>query len=80
MSKRKVGILTGLMLVCGMFPASADDVTGEDRILCTVNYATRCMPDGECIGGPPVDTNIPRFIEGLRERGVKVPMEVFGDL
>jgi len=53
--------LSILLLVA--IPVLADDVTGSNRILCTVSYATECLPNGECTGGPPWNTNIPQFIE-----------------
>ena len=54
-----------LILVILAAPATilADDLTGSEAFLCTVVYASTCTPDGECIGGPAWDLNIPQFIE-----------------
>jgi hypothetical protein len=62
-ARSTIGFAFGIVLLFGALAAVADDVTGKDRILCSVNYATRCTPDGECLGGPPWNTNIPQFIE-----------------
>jgi len=55
------------VLVLGIlaFPicASADDLTGSNRILCTAVQATRCMESGDCEIDLPWNMNIPQFIE-----------------
>ena len=43
--------------------ASADDLTGSDRFLCTPIQATLCIEDGECAVDLPWNVNIPQFIE-----------------
>jgi len=40
-----------------------DDVSGKDRLLCTVIQATQCTPDGECRSDQPWELNIPQFLE-----------------
>lgn len=54
-----------LILAILMAPAMtlADDLTGSETFLCSVIYASECTPDGECVGGPTWNLNIPRFIE-----------------
>ena len=54
-----------IMLASLMAPAVAvaDDLTGSDAFLCSVVYATECLPDGECVGGPAWNLDIPQFIE-----------------
>jgi hypothetical protein len=54
--------LAGL-LVFPVFIASADDLTGSDRFLCTPIQATLCVEDGECAVDLPWNVNIPQFIE-----------------
>jgi hypothetical protein len=40
-----------------------DDVSGKDRVLCTVIQATQCTPDGVCRSDDPTALNIPQFLE-----------------
>ena len=40
-----------------------DDVSGKDRLLCTAVQSTQCTSDGECKNAPPLDLNIPQFLE-----------------
>jgi hypothetical protein len=41
----------------------ADDLKGQDRILCTAVQATVCTTDGDCSIEAPWNLNIPQFIE-----------------
>jgi hypothetical protein len=43
--------------------ATADDLTTQDRILCTAVEVTRCMESGTCTSELPWNLNIPQFIE-----------------
>ena len=43
--------------------SAADDLTGQDRMLCTAVEATRCMESGTCTSELPWNLNIPQFIE-----------------
>ncbi len=54
-----------LILAILMAPAMtlADDLTGSEAFLCSVIYVSACTPDGECVGGPAWNLNIPQFIE-----------------
>jgi hypothetical protein len=52
-------LLAGLLTPVAM----ADDLTGARAFLCTAAYASECMPNGECAGGPAWNLNIPQFIE-----------------
>ena len=54
-----------LILAILMAPAMtlADDLTGSEAFLCSVIHVSACTPDGECVGGPPWNLNIPQFIE-----------------
>jgi hypothetical protein len=62
---RRVSILSLLVLaalaVAGR--AGADDLTGEDRVLCAAVEATRCMERSGCVSENPWNLNIPEFIE-----------------
>jgi hypothetical protein len=54
-----------MILAILMAPAvvMADDLTGSNTFLCSLVYASKCMPDGECAGGPAWNLDIPQFIE-----------------
>ena len=52
------------MVFMGMVsPAAADNVTGENRLLCTVAEANFCYPGLWCEHGPAWLWNVPDFIE-----------------
>jgi hypothetical protein len=55
-------VLVGSALIFA-FPAAADDLTGEDEILCAGLFANRCFSNGECVTGSPETWNMPQFIE-----------------
>lgn len=58
--------LTALLAMTLIFlaqVASADDLTGSDRFLCTAIQAALCVEDGECAVELPWTVNIPQFIE-----------------
>ena len=44
-------------------PATADNITGAEKILCTTVEATECYAEVGCSSGSPEDWNIPRFVE-----------------
>jgi len=49
----------------------ADDLKGQDRILCTSVQATVCTTDGDCTIETPWNLNIPQFIEiNLKDKTV----------
>lgn len=55
-----------ILLVMVAVPAQlalADDLTGQDQILCASVQATYCLEDGECAIDLPWNLNIPQFIE-----------------
>jgi hypothetical protein len=58
------GLLLGL-LVALVIPSagSADDVRGQDAILCTAVSAMLCGQDGDCLVEQPWMLNIPQFVE-----------------
>jgi hypothetical protein len=41
----------------------ADDLTGQDRLLCTAVEVTRCVESGTCTSELPWNLNVPQFIE-----------------
>ncbi len=43
--------------------SAADDLTGQERFLCTAVDATRCMETGSCTTELPWNLNIPQFME-----------------
>ena len=51
--------------VAAAFPAisAADDLTGQDKLLCTAVDVTRCMETGSCTSELPWNLNIPQFME-----------------
>jgi hypothetical protein len=53
------------VLACAwiMPPALADNVTDEDRLLCSIVEVNFCAPSGPCEQGPPWVWNVPEFIE-----------------
>ena len=53
-----------VVVFCGMMQlAQADDVTGEDRLLCSIAEVNFCAPGGDCANSPPWLWNVPDFIE-----------------
>jgi hypothetical protein len=49
----------------------ADDLTGQDQILCTVVQVTICSTDGQCKIESPWALNIPMFVQiDLKEKKV----------
>ena len=61
---RRLSHLVVALTILSASPALwADDLTGEDKILCTAVQATACFADGECTSAPPWTLNIPQFIE-----------------
>lgn len=54
----------GLVALCAAMSgiAVADDVTGEDRLLCAPGYVTHCSSGGECETVPAWRQGIPSFL------------------
>jgi len=64
---RNLALILAILVAPAM--TLADDLTGSETFLCTVVYASACTPDGECVGGPAWNLNIPQFIEvDLKEK------------
>jgi hypothetical protein len=54
----------GLLLAAGLMPAvaTADDLRGTDRFLCSVLEVTACAADVGCDELLPADLNMPQFV------------------
>lgn len=64
--RRAVVWAIGAAVACAVpagIAASADDLTGVDRILCTSVQVTVCQESGECVIDLPWNVNVPQFIE-----------------
>ena len=59
-------------------PASADDVAGAQKILCTTVEATECYAEQGCSPGSPEEWNIPRFVEIDLEKKIMSTTEASG--
>ena len=57
------GVALAVISTLAGLTASADDLTGSNRILCAAVQATVCYEDGECAIDLPWNVNIPAFIE-----------------
>ena len=61
---RQAGCCLVVAAVAMIAPASrADDLTGQQRLLCTTGQATICYSDGDCDKGPAWSWDVPQFIE-----------------
>ena len=66
MRKRVMGLIVFVAVAAAAAVAPialADDLTGQDRILCVAVQVTRCMESGTCTSELPWNLNIPQFIE-----------------
>ena len=57
----KVGaaLAAGAMVVTAL----ADDLAGENEILCSSASVVICLDDGTCVAAVPWEVNVPQFIE-----------------
>jgi len=60
MKKNGPWLLLGALLTLS---ASADDIRGADKLLCSVQQTSLCFAEVECTNIPPTALNIPQFIE-----------------
>ena len=61
---RLAGYCFGAMVLATASTAvRADDLTGQQRFLCTAGPTTVCFSDGECESGPAWSWDVPQFIE-----------------
>jgi len=56
------GFALTMILAFGGQAVSADDITGQDRFLCSIGDVTMCNMDWECETDSPSRFNIPDFI------------------
>jgi hypothetical protein len=63
MKRTVLAMAVAVLALAGWSPAPADDVSGADTLLCSVNFALQCTENGECESGPPWNMNLPEFIE-----------------
>jgi hypothetical protein len=62
--RSRFGPLTvGISLVVVSAALRADDLTGQDQILCTPVQVSICSPDDQCKVESPWTLNIPQFVE-----------------
>ena len=63
MRKRFASLALGLAALVLPGLSRADDLTGQEQILCTAVQATLCSAEGDCKISPPWSLNIPQFVE-----------------
>jgi hypothetical protein len=56
-----VGLLSVALLIAASPPAVADDLTGANRLLCSVVTISRCYIDG-CLDDTPDGALVPQFV------------------
>ena len=64
--KKRIEVVVAAFVAAALGAAAkarADDLTGQDRLLCTAVQVTRCMEMGTCSSELPGNLNIPQFIE-----------------
>lgn len=55
--------ITAFGIIClGAGVAGADDITGEDQLLCAPGYVTHCSSGGKCETAPSENYGIPSFL------------------
>ena len=67
---KKRGFALGVLLVLASPVMWADDLTGQDRFLCSIGDVTMCTADWECETDAPARFNIPDFIVFDLEAGL----------
>ena len=63
MKNRYMSLALILLVLAIPVAAAADDLTGEQVLLCTAVQVTICSYDGDCAIEPPWNVNIPQFVE-----------------
>ena len=54
-------IITAVFIL-GSSPLWAENISGEDELLCSSSRALLCVEDGDCFDVPPSDLDMPRFV------------------
>ncbi len=60
MNKNRRWLLLASLLTLS---ASADDIRGADKLLCSILQTSLCFAEVECTNIPPSSLNVPQFIE-----------------
>jgi len=60
---RLLGLVGALLVLALPAAAVADDLTGQQMILCTAVQVMACTDDGDCAVENPWNLNVPQFIE-----------------
>jgi hypothetical protein len=70
--RKRIGLLAIAISSMAVSAAlRADDLTGQDQILCTSVQVTICSSDGQCKIESPWSLNIPQFVQiDLKEKTV----------
>ncbi len=68
--KKICGFALTMILALGGQAVWADDITGQDRFICSIGDVTMCNMDWECEIGSPYQFNIPDFIVFDLEAGL----------
>ena len=63
MRNRFLGLVGALLVLALPSAAVADDLTGQQMILCTAVQVMACTDDGDCAIENPWNLNVPQFIE-----------------
>ena len=63
MKKTVAALALGAAVFVPTAVSRADDVTGQDQILCTAVQVTICGMEGDCKIQPPWALNVPQFVE-----------------
>jgi hypothetical protein len=53
----------GVLGVCALGQAKADDLTGVDRFICSTGPVSACCDSGECATGQAAELGVPQFLE-----------------
>jgi hypothetical protein len=61
--RRTTLMLAAALAAIGAPAARGDDLTGQQRFLCTASQVTLCYTDGDCDKGSAWDFDVPQFIE-----------------
>jgi hypothetical protein len=56
----RLALVVVFVLLCSA--AFADDLTGQNHLLCSAGAVVACADDGNCTNGDPFDLNIPQFV------------------
>ena len=61
--KRLVIAAFGVLGVCALGSARADDLTGVDRFICSTGPVSACCDEGSCATGTAAELGVPQFME-----------------